>query len=138
MAADAVYFGRRDKGHKDKVSMNKERFINEVGEILDDIQKNLFERALMFRKKYTAVIDDAGAFNEYFTPANKDKPEIHGGFALAHWCGSDKCESKVKDELGVTIRSIPFEGELEMESANGRCICCDKPSDTRVVFAKAY
>ena len=138
MAANAVFIGRRDKDHKDRVSMNKDRFVGEVAELLDDIQNNLFERALVFRKNNTTVIDDAAKFNEYFTPENKEKPEIHGGFALAHWCGSDRCESKIKDKLGVTIRCIPFEDELEIESGNGQCISCDKASDTRVVFAKAY
>lgn len=138
MAAGAVFFGRRDKDHKDRESMDKDRFVEEVGGILDDIQINLYERALTFREKNTTVINDAGIFNKYFTPANKDKPEIHGGFALAHWCGSDRCESKIKDELGATIRCIPFEGEIENASDKGRCISCNKSSDTRVVFAKAY
>ena len=65
---------------------------------------------------------------------NPEKPEIHGGFALSHWCGSEKCESKIKEDLSVTIRCIPFEGDTE----EGNCICCGKTSKMRVIFAKAY
>jgi prolyl-tRNA synthetase len=73
-------------------------------------------------------------FIDYFTPKNSEKPEIHGGFASCHWCGSETCESKIKDALGVTIRCIPLDGRPEA----GACIFCGAPSDMRVIFAKAY
>jgi prolyl-tRNA synthetase len=53
---------------------------------------------------------------------------------LAHWCGNDACEAKIKEDLTVTIRCVPFDAEDEA----GRCICCGQPSRRRVVFAKAY
>jgi prolyl-tRNA synthetase len=117
--------------------MKREQFVAEIGSLLDEIQNNLFERALAFQKQHTTVIDDKARFRAFFTPANKQQPEIHGGFALSGWCGSDDCEAAIKDDLGVTIRSIPFEGELEAADAD-RCIYCDKPSQATVVFAKAY
>jgi prolyl-tRNA synthetase len=53
---------------------------------------------------------------------------------LSHWCGEESCEAKIKEDLTVTIRCIPFDAPQEP----GPCICCGKPSTQRVVFAKAY
>jgi prolyl-tRNA synthetase len=134
MAGDAVYMARRDKGHKEKVSMPREQFIARIGDLLDDIQTNLFDRARTFRQAHTHELNDKDAFTGFFTPQNSEKPEIHGGFALSHWCGSAECEKKIKEELTVTIRCLPF----DMPSEKGRCICCGGSSDRRAVFAKAY
>jgi len=134
IANKAVFVGRRDKAHKEKAAMPRDQFIGQVGSLLDEIQATLFERARRFREENTRTIDDVDAFRDYFTPENAEKPEIHGGFALAHWCGDAACENKIKEDLTVTIRCIPFDGEKE----KGRCICCGKASGQRVVFAKAY
>ena len=134
IAENSVYVGRRDKGHKDKVSLQRDHFVGDIVKILDEIQDTLFERARSFRKANTLAIDDNKEFYEFFTPDNLEKPEIHGGFALSHWCGKDQCESKIKEDLSVTIRCIP----LDNPSENGKCICCDSSSTERVVFAKAY
>jgi len=131
---NAVFMARRDQHHTEKVSLKREHFVKEIPAILDDIQKNLFQRASTFAKKHTTQIDDKDAFYTFFTPESKEKPEIHGGFALAHWCGSDECELKIKDELSVTIRCIPFDSQKE----KGQCIYCGKESAQRVIFAKAY
>jgi prolyl-tRNA synthetase len=134
VAQDAVFFGRRDKAHKDKTSMPRAQFLDQVTGILDDIQSRIFERALAFRKANTQNIDNKNDFYGYFTPRNTDKPEIHGGFALSHWCGSAECENKIKEDLTVTIRCVPFDAEHE----EGRCVCCGGASSRRVVFAKSY
>ncbi len=134
MANDALFVGRRDKGHRDKTAVLRRQFIDQVETILDEIQATLFERALAHRRAHTRTIDDKGDFDAFFTPQNKDKPEIHGGFALSHWCGSETCEAKIKEDLTVTVRCLPF----DMEKETGRCICCGAPSTGRVVFAKAY
>jgi prolyl-tRNA synthetase len=134
MARDAVFAGRRDKGHKEKFSMGRTEFIDQVVNILDDIQAAIYQRALDFREAHTRSIDDKEAFYAYFTPQNSDNPEIHGGFARSHWCGAADCESTIKDDLTVTIRCIPFDAPEE----TGRCICCGRPSNQRVLFAKAY
>jgi prolyl-tRNA synthetase len=63
-----------------------------------------------------------------------EKPEIHGGFTLSHWCGEEKCETKIKEDLKVTIRCIPFDNETE----TGKCIYCGGASSRRVIFSKAY
>jgi prolyl-tRNA synthetase len=134
IAENSVYVGRRDKNHKDKASIKKDRFVGEITHILDEIQDTLFERAVSFREKYTFLIDDKNEFYDFFTPKDQEKPEIHGGFAQSHWCGEDACETKIKDDLAVTIRCIPFDNPLE----KGKCICCGNSSTGRVVFAKAY
>ena len=131
---NAVYVARRDKPHNEKVSLKRDHFLSEVTNILDEIQNNLFQRAGAFRDENSVVIDNHKEFYDYFTPQDEAKPEIHGGFVLSSWCGSDSCESKIKDDLGVTIRCIPLDGD----NKSGTCICCGKPGRGSVVFAKAY
>lgn len=134
IADDSVYVGRRDQDHQTKGSLKREYFVGEVTQILDEIQQNLFERALSLKEAHTVTIDDKNDFYDFFTPQNTAKPEIHGGFALSNWCGVDECESKIKEDLAVTIRCIPLHGN----TPTGRCICCGKPGESRPVFAKAY
>jgi prolyl-tRNA synthetase len=134
IADNSVYVGRRDKGHTERRSIKRERFVGEITQILDDIQQTLFDRALLFRKTHSITLDDKTNFYEFFTPENPEQPEIHGGFAWSHWCGEERCEAKIKEDLSVTIRCIPLAGPSE----KGKCICCGQPSSVRVVFAKAY
>jgi prolyl-tRNA synthetase len=79
-------------------------------------------------------IDSKEEFYAYFTPKNQHHPEIHGGFALSHWSGEADVEKKIKEELGVTIRCIPF----EKEPAEGVCMFTGKKSKQRVIYAKSY
>jgi prolyl-tRNA synthetase len=134
IARDSVYVGRRDKAHKEKVSLKRDQFVGEITNILDDIQNTLFVRAQKFSKEHTQPCDDREAFYDFFTPKNSQKPEIHGGFAVSPWCGEEACELKLKDELGVTIRCLPF----EQENSKGACVGCGKPGNIRAIFAKAY
>ena len=134
IADNSVYVGRRDKGHKDKISFKRDQFVGEITSILDEMQDTLFERALLFRKEHTRVIDDNKKFYEFFTPENQEKPEIHGGFASSCWCGSGECELKIKEELSVTIRCVPLIAGIE----KGKCVCCGRPGCGRVIFARAY
>ena len=97
------------------------------------IQTNLYTRALQYRDANTREIDSKEEFYEFFTPKNSSKPEIHGGFALAHWNGSREVEEQIKSDLKVTIRVIPF-GESEL----GECIFTGQPGARRVVWAKSY
>ncbi|MGD9042542.1 MAG: proline--tRNA ligase [Desulfobacterales bacterium] len=134
IAENSVYVGRRDKAPNEKNVFKRDQFVAEITAILDEIQDGIFQRALTYRQEHTLDIEDKKAFYEFFTPRDENKPEIHGGFAVSGWCGSEKCESKIKEDLAVTIRCIPFESEKD----NGRCICCGKASERPVVFAKAY
>jgi len=80
------------------------------------------------------VIDSKQEFYDFFTPRDATKPEIHGGFALAHWDGSREVEEQIKNDLKVTIRVIPLDDSAE----HGECIFTGKPSLCRVIWAKAY
>jgi len=134
IAQNSLFVGRRDQASDEKTAIGRDQFVAEITPILDEIQDNLFQRALAYRKAHTVVIEDKEKFYEFFTPQNEEKPEIHGGFALSGWCGSPDCESKIKEDLAVTIRCIPFESERD----KGRCIFCGRDSESQVVYAKAY
>ncbi|MCK9331527.1 MAG: proline--tRNA ligase [Candidatus Cloacimonetes bacterium] len=134
MQENSVFVGRRDMEPKDKKAIKKDDFINNICSILDEIQNNIFNKALEFRKQNTINIDTKEEFYKFFTANNPERPEIHGGFAMSHWCEDEKCEDKIKEDLKVTIRCIPLDDNLE----DGNCIICGKPSHRRVVFAKSY
>ncbi|WP_373500635.1 proline--tRNA ligase [Desulfococcus sp.] len=134
ISENAVFVARRDMDHRQKKSFQREVFTGGLCDLLDEIQGNLFQRARAFTDDHTRTIDTPEDFYGFFTPDNLDRPEIHGGFAMSHWCGDASCEAKIKEDLTVTIRSIPLDNAPE----KGRCICCGKPSGERVVFAKAY
>lgn len=125
---------RRDQPTKSKEFMSMQEFVATAPEILMSIQQNLYARAKKFRDENTRKIDNKDDFYEFFTPKNRDKPEIHGGFALAHWNGSNKVEEQIKNDLKVTIRVIPLDGTDE----SGRCIFTGEPSARRVIWAKSY
>jgi prolyl-tRNA synthetase len=131
---NSLFVGRRDTDHKDRSAIKRDRFIGEITKILEEIQNNLFARALNFQKTHTVEIHNKDQFHAFFTPRDQKKPEIHGGFALAPWCGADRCEEKIKEALSVTIRCIPF----DTDSKRGDCIQCGKTNSPQVVYAKAY
>jgi prolyl-tRNA synthetase len=130
----SVYLGRRDKDAKDKQTVAFAELADKLPVLLDEIQSVIYNRALEFRTNNTVRIDEKDEFYRYFTPKNQEQPEIHGGFAASHWCGKTECETKIKDDLKVTVRCIPQNAETE----SGKCICCGEPSERRVIFAKAY
>ncbi len=97
-----------------------------VKNLLVEIQKNLYDKALAFRAASTVKVDDYATF--------KDILDKKGGFILAHWDGTSETEEKIKEETKATIRCIPMDGEKE----EGKCIYSGNPSQQRVIFAKAY
>ncbi|MEE3180664.1 MAG: proline--tRNA ligase [Planctomycetota bacterium] len=131
MASDSVFMGRRDCSPKDKNGVARAEFIAQVPAILEEIQKNLYDRALAFRQERTRTIDSIDEFREFF--ASGEDGEHGGGFALAH-CVDNGGGADVLKELKVTPRCIPIEGDDE----EGKCIFTGEPSTRRVVFAKAY
>lgn len=133
LETNSVAVSRRDQPIKAKESMSIQEFAATAPEILMSIQQNLYDRAKKFQEENTRVIESKDAFYDFFTAKNANKPEIHGGFALAHWNGSRKVEEQIKNDLKVTIRVIPF-GESEA----GKCIFTGEPSPKRVVWAKSY
>lgn len=134
MASNSVFMGRRDMAPRDKKGLDWQEFVDSVEDILNEIQTNVYQKALNFRKENTITINDKDEFNKFFTPENSEKPEIHGGFAYSYWCGCVECEEKIKEDLKVTIRNMPFSTEEEA----GKCISCGKISTKQVIFAKSY
>jgi len=131
---DSVMVSRRDQPVKVKESMKIEEFVARAPEILASIQQSLYTRAEKFRDANTQVINSKKDFYDFFTPKNSAKPEIHGGFALAHWNGSREVEEQIKNDLKVTIRVIPLDDSAEP----GQCIFTGEPSPRRVIWAKSY
>jgi prolyl-tRNA synthetase len=127
-----VFVGRRDQGAK-REGMDMNAFLNDVALLLKDMQAALFSRALAFQQENTRIVDTVNELYDYFTPKNSSKPEIHGGFALAHWDRDSQWEEKLKNDLKVTIRCIP-----EEPGEPGTCIFSGNPSPGRVVLAKSY
>ncbi|HSR50158.1 MAG TPA: proline--tRNA ligase [Acidobacteriota bacterium] len=136
IAKDSVFMGRRDKGPKERSGVPRQKFVQTVAGVLEGIQTALLAQAAAFRDANTVEIDSKDDFYDFFTPKSKDaeRPEIHGGFALAHWSGDAAEEEQAAKDLSVSIRCIPLDAEEE----EGRCILSDKPSRRRVVWAKAY
>ena len=119
-----VEIARRDTLTKEVV--NLENIDQYVANLLDEIQKTIFQKAVDFRTEKTTKVDTYDEFKEVL--ANK------GGFILAHWDGTPETEQRIKEETKATIRCIPFDGEKE----EGTCIYSGKPSSQRVLFALAY
>ncbi len=97
-----------------------------IKSLLDDIQKNLFQRAFDFRAAKTYTVN---TWEEFIAAI-----DVKEGFALAHWDGSSDTEAKIKELTKATIRCIP----LDQQEENGTCILSGKTSKGRVVFARAY
>lgn len=138
IANDALFVLQRDSGYK--TSVPRSAFIAGLGERLETMQANLLTRAKAFRAEHTHVIDTKADFEAFFTPKHADQPEIHGGFALCHWAGSPEEEAALAKTYKVTIRCIPTEASvagLNVKEA-GTCPFTGKPSQQRVLFAKAY
>ncbi len=137
LESGTVAVSRRDEGMKAKQFLPIQEFVSAVVITLDAIQENLFARARAFRDAHTRSIDSKEEFYDFFTPKNLAKPEIHGGFALAHWNGLREVEEQVKGDLKVTIRCIPFDDPAHPPEA-GKCVITGEPSKRRVLWAKSY
>ncbi len=137
IAAESVFMARRDRPHKEKSAVKRSDFVDGIAALLQEIQDGIFAKAQAFQVEHTKTIDTLEEFNEYFTAPSVGEnipTPIHGGFALAHFCGDAKVEAEVKDRLGVTIRCIPI-GDSHK---SGECVITGRPSARRVVWAKAY
>ena len=119
-----IEVARRDL--KTKEVVNFEGCESMIQTLLEEIQKNLFTRAKNFQESRTQPVD---SYEEF-----KIKVEKDGGFFLAHWDGTKETEQKIKEETKATIRCIPLDGDR----ASGECMVTGKPSQQRVIFAKAY
>lgn len=114
---------RRDTLEKETVSI--EGIEDYVVNLLNEIQENIYTKALNHRLEMTTKVD---TWEEFKAQIEK------GGFILAHWDGTTETEEKIKEETKATIRCIPLDGEEE----EGKCVYTGKPSKRRVIFARNY
>ena len=114
---------RRDTLEKSEASL--EGIEAHVAALLEEIQANIYAKALKFREEKTITVE---TYDEF-----KEKIE-DGGFILAHWDGTPETEEKIKNETKATIRCIPLDGD----KTPGKCMVTGKPSAQRVIFARSY
>jgi prolyl-tRNA synthetase len=119
-----VLTARRDTREKAGVPMDG--LVARVRDVLESIQRNLFERAVAFRDEHTQRVDSYAAFKE----AMEGRP----GFVIASWCGSAACEAQIKTDTQATIRNMP----LKAPTPNGTCVRCESAAQSEAWFAKSY
>ena len=119
-----VEIARRDTKEKELVEV--EKVADYVQDLLKTIQQNLFDRAKAFRETNTHFVDTWDEFQKTL--------EEKGGFIYAHWDGNSETEELIKEKTKATIRCIPLDAVEE----SGKCILTGRPSQRRVLFAKAY
>ncbi len=121
---NSCILARRDTGEKTTVSLDN--IENTVSNMLDSIQKNMFETA---RKRRDENIREAHTFDEFTNII-----ETKQGFVKAMWCGDVACEEKIKEITTASSRCIPF-GSSKI---NDKCVCCGKDATKAVIWGKAY
>lgn len=118
-----VEVARRDT--KEKEILQQKDLAHKVENLLEKIQRNLYQKAIDYREEMTNKADSWEEFNQLIEK---------GGFVFAHWDGTPETEEEIKQQTKATIRCIPLNNKQE----EGKCILTGKPSTQRVVFAKAY
>ncbi|MBK9151352.1 MAG: proline--tRNA ligase [Saprospiraceae bacterium] len=121
---NVIEVARRDT--KEKMSVSLDRIDSFVQSLLSDIQASLLQKAKDFRTEYTTEVENYDQFKEVI--------EDKGGFVSCHWDGTTETELKIKEDTKATLRCIPVDAVEEQ----GKCIYSGKPSNKRVIFAKAY
>ena len=119
-----VVMARRDTGEKEFVK--REEVPARLKELLEQIQNDMLEKAIEFRKANTRTGDDYEEFKRLM--------ETERGLYLAPWCGEDDCEGKIKEETKATIRCLPFDTEVPGE----KCFACGEKAVAAAYFARAY
>ena len=124
MENQVVEVARRDT--KEKNSMPMEGLAGTIVKLLDEIQQNMYNKALAFRTEKTTNAENWDEFVKLL--------DEKGGFISAHWDGTVDTEEKIKEQTKATIRCIPLNNQQEA----GKCILTGAPSIQRVLFARAY
>ncbi|KYG71478.1 proline--tRNA ligase [Roseivirga spongicola] len=122
---NTLEIARRDTGEKQSFDLSGD-VAAKVEELLNDIQNSIYQKAVDFRTEHTTEVDSYEDFKKVL--------DGKGGFVSAHWDGTAETEDKIKEETKATIRCIP----LDRKEEAGVCIYSGKPSQGRVLFAKAY
>lgn len=120
-----VELARRDTMSKESVP--QDGLADRIVDLLDEIQTNIYNKALAFRDRNIIKVDTWEDFKEKIK---------EGGFLLCHWDGTSETEERIKEETKATIRCIPIDSVVCEEE--GKCIYSGKPSHRRVVFAISY
>ncbi len=120
---EVVTIVRRDTLEKIEVPIKE--VVKVVPSLLEEIQQNLYNRALQRRN---SMLYEASTYDE-FQKIAKEQP----GFIKINWCGSSACEDKIKEDTGLKSRCI-----VEEERADGDCVCCKKPGKYKIYFGKQY
>ena len=115
---------RRD--NSEKIIVKLDELNTKLNEILEDIQKNMFEDC---KKRLTQKTTIATNMDEFSKSMNESQ-----GFIKAMWCGDEACEDKIKELTGAKSRCIPF----EQENISDKCVCCGKPADKMVIWGRQY
>ena len=121
---NVVELARRDT--KEKSSVSFDGLAMYIKNLLEEIQQNIFNKALAFRNEN---IREANSWDEFV-----ELLDTKAGFVSAHWDGSEDTEEKIKEKTKATIRCIPLQNKQE----EGKCILTGNPSTQRVLFARAY
>jgi prolyl-tRNA synthetase len=121
---NTIEVARRDTLTKETIPIDK--VYEHIPKLLEDIQENIYNKALNFRKENTFYVDNWEDFLKVL--------DNQGGFILAHWDGTVETEEKIKEETKATIRCIPFDSPEEQ----GKCVYSGRPSNRRVLFARSY
>ncbi|MBC6368813.1 proline--tRNA ligase [Algoriphagus sp. AK58] len=121
-----IEIARRDTLTKESFSLSEMPISQKIAELLEDIQHNIYQKALDFRNEKTSEVNSWDEFIQIL--------EEKGGFVSAHWDGTTETEEKIKELTKATIRCIP----LDRKEEAGVCVLTGKPSQGRVLFAKAY
>ena len=122
--AGKCVIARRDNGEKIETPIDQVEA--KVGELLEQVQHDMFEKAKTRRDNQTFVAHNMDEFRDIFAKKS--------GFVKAMWCGDRACEDKIKEELSVTSRCIPF----EQEQISDVCVCCGKPAKKMLYWGRAY
>ncbi len=115
---------RRDT--REKITVGLDEIAERIPEIMDQMQNDMYNRALKFRDEHTY---DATTYDEF-----KDTIANKPGFVRAMWCGDEACELKIKEDTTATSRCMPF----EQHKLSDVCVCCGKPAKAMVYWGKAY
>jgi prolyl-tRNA synthetase len=115
---------RRDNGAKEECAL--EGLEARIGELLEQIQHDMFERAKKHLEEHTYTATSREEFEKTFAEKT--------GFVKAMWCGELACEEEIKEKYGVTSRCMPFEQEHIADT----CVCCGKPAKKMVYWGKSY